>query len=192
MTRRPHRSFAERLFCASLWLYPREMRESDGLEMRRLFRELESDARTRGSSRRFLLETLRDSIGGPWQARRSCPYRQTTPDRPEASVLTTLPHDLMVALRRLIRQPGFTFIAVLTLALGIGANTAIFSVVYGVLLRPLGLEEAKNLVVVRLQSVDQPSEIVGFWPQHVQSMQENAIGQGPVESATTFMFNSVT
>src|SRR2546425_4123322 len=57
-------------------------------------------------------------------------------------------NDLKFAFRQLLRTPGFTAVAVLTLALGIGANTAIFSVVDGVLLKPLHYEQPGQLVQV--------------------------------------------
>src|SRR5438105_7469458 len=62
--------------------------------------------------------------------------------------MDTLLRDLRFAVRGLLRTPGFTIAAVLALALGIGATTAIFSVVHAVLLRSLGFEDESRVISV--------------------------------------------
>src|SRR6476619_3040665 len=62
--------------------------------------------------------------------------------------MTMLVQDLRHALRLMVRAPGFTVAALVTLALAIGVNTAVFSVVYGVLLRPLPYKDAEHIVIL--------------------------------------------
>ncbi|MEW6128732.1 MAG: ABC transporter permease [Acidobacteriota bacterium] len=79
--------------------------------------------------------------------------------------------DLRFAFRMFVKQPAFTFIAILTLALGIGATSAIFSVVYGVLLRPLSLPD--------------PDKVVNLWEARFESSQGITF-QGSVSAPNYF------
>src|SRR5579872_7317983 len=87
-------------------------------------------------------------LGGVEQAKES--YR----DRRGLPWLETLAQDVRFGLRMLCKNPGFTAVAVLTLTLGIGANTAIFSVVDAVLLNPIPYPAANRLVVLWEQKLD--------------------------------------
>ncbi|HET7619582.1 MAG TPA: ABC transporter permease [Vicinamibacterales bacterium] len=125
----------ERLYAALLWLYPPPLRIAHGREMRQCAR---TQIRHQGwiAVARLGADLLTSLPVEWWRAR---------PARPHGGLMKGLGRDIHYAVRVFWRSPGFTLAAVLTLALGIGANTAIFSLADATLLRPLKVSRIDQL-----------------------------------------------
>ena len=98
--------------------------------------------------------------------------------------------DLRYGLRSLRRNPGFALVIIVTMALGIGANTAIFSVVNGVLLRPLPYQDGDKLVVLHHGQGDPVANDLGFSVKEMDDFRQSRSLSGVVEFHNMF-FNLI-
>ncbi|HSR43234.1 MAG TPA: ABC transporter permease, partial [Longimicrobiales bacterium] len=163
----------ERLYRAALRLLPAPIRRKHGDAMVALFRRQLERARDRGRGAwlRAGGAGLIDVVGRALYER-----VRPSPEHGGGSVLSSLAQDVRYAFRTLRRSPRFTVLAVLTLALGIGANSALFSVVYGVVLRPLPFPDAERVTHLGWDRGGPPRGAVPaykveYWSEHTEAFE---------------------
>jgi putative ABC transport system permease protein len=162
---------SQRMFRALLRMMPSDFRANHGGEMEMVFEQQHRDIQERGRPLDFL-RLWGETLAGIF----------STAPREHWEILK---HDCTYSFRMMRKNWGFTAIAVLTLALGIGANTAIFSVVHAVLLRPLPYPEGHQLIFIRQQAQKEGIDDIGFSVHEIQDYREqNRTLSGLVEFHT--------
>jgi putative ABC transport system permease protein len=152
-------------------LFSRRRIDADfGEELETHLELLTSENLRRGMSLKQAEREARIRLGGMTQ------LRQTHREMRGLPFVDVLAQDLRFALRMLRNNPGFAAVAILTLALGIGANTAIFSVVYAVLLKPLPYPHSEQLFNVFEQMEKDASAQTGWsYPNFAELREQNHI-----------------
>jgi putative ABC transport system permease protein len=148
-------SFFRNLFCRE------EAEEQLDQEVSSYVTMLADEKIARGMSRDEAVRAAKIELGGSDQV------KERVREIRAGAWLASLGQDLRFGGRMILHNPGFSALVVLTLALGIGANTAIFSVVYGVLLRPLPYADGSKLVVLKQQATKAKLDNVAFSPKEV-------------------------
>ena len=139
----------ERAYAAALRLLPEAFRERFADEMLDFAARRLHDARRRGSLA-ALAERVRlaGDLALTICRERAAEWKQPHADLPPRDNMDIFLQDLRFGIRGLLRRPAFSIVAAVTIALGIGANTAIFSVVNAVLIRPLPYREPDRLALI--------------------------------------------
>ncbi|HUQ80586.1 MAG TPA: ABC transporter permease [Gemmatimonadaceae bacterium] len=180
MTQPQPRSASTAILHALMRLLPADMRDRDGDEIEAMIADEVAASRRRGR-----LHHLWFIVAAAWDLARRAPYehwrrrgRRTNEESPMRSFIA----DLRFAVRSFSRQPGPTALIVLTLTLGVAANTAVFAIVDGLFLRPFPFPHAERLVYLNERAPVWNLEFTGInypdfhtWRQRVRTFDAIAL-----------------
>ncbi|MFT5435200.1 MAG: hypothetical protein ACI9OJ_005917, partial [Myxococcota bacterium] len=196
---KPERVWLRALTRSLLRVFPRDFRAQHGPDVLDFWEQQAREDRYDGVlggvwlSMHLTWDAIARGVTLRMRPRRGTDDRRAVPDR-GSWISGAGRQDLRYAVRSLQRSPLFTSVAVVTLALGIGATTALFSVVNGVLLRPLPFPEAERLVRVERVTPEGLADDVA-WPDF-QDWREQARGfvgmAAHAESRSSFGWDDVT